>query len=787
MGSKIHDRLQHAAAALLLSAGVLIPVLGIMDSSFSLPQVLIFSIPVIVLFELLSLHKIPACAGAGAALIAAVVWAVSPGGSRILSDLTVAVALRIRGIDTALPLVKDSAVIVTTTLITVLCLLATLRKATCIPSLMLSVGTAMLVWLSSRMDLVPWLIPAFISAITLLMLSRHPDTSFIHVLPAAAGIVLVAFLLSGNGAEIPSLKNKADELRQSVMDRLFFTETRDVFSLYSVGYSPQGPDQLGGKPNPSGETVMTVHTPDVVYLRGAVYDEYTGRSWRNTAGGRRFLWQSERMTKDRTAIFDLNLPSAAVANSFNKPISISVQMETESASTLFVPQRIRDIVPGTNMVPYYSNSSELFITRNLKPGDAYSVTAPAFLSDDPGIGNYVDLCMKGAGQEERREIPDLYLSLPSHLDTSVRMLAAEITRDAPTPFDQARMIQQYLMQNYEYTLDVEDQPPEYDFVTTFLMSTRKGYCTYFATAMTVLCRLNGLPSRYVEGYLVRPDQNGTAVVTGEDAHAWTEVYFEGFGWLTFDATPGRNDADGQPGTGRVEKTGENENQTEPTPSPEPPKEPEKTPAPSPEPSPETEPEPTHTPAGPSPSSHPENQTTPKPDDSAPPEPDGDHRETDGSGQTRSGTEITDGTNAEAETLWLILPLLLIIVFVTRIILTSPSVKEHFAGSESVANGVWIQEIFDLLSAEGFMRGKGETPISFTDRVDKTGIYSASIRPVGDMISTMVYGKTGISAEERQLIRDTAVVIRHEIKRPSRVRYWCRRIFLSSGHRDWRNQ
>ena len=79
-------------------------------------------------------------------------------------------------------------------------------------------------------------------------------------------------------------------VRQAIMDRLFFTEARDVFSLYAAGFSPQGQDQLGGKPKPETAQVMQVFTPRTAYLRGTIYDTYTGRSWRNTAGGRRYLW-----------------------------------------------------------------------------------------------------------------------------------------------------------------------------------------------------------------------------------------------------------------------------------------------------------------------------------------------------------------------------------------------------------------------------------------------------------------------------------------------------------------
>ena len=60
--------------------------------------------------------------------------------------------------------------------------------------------------------------------------------------------------------------------------------------------------------------------------------------------------------------------------------------------------------------------------------------------------------------------------------------------------------------------------------------------------MTVLARAIGLPARYVEGYAADPDADGVARVTQQDAHAWTEVYFPGFGWLPFDPTPGAGGA-----------------------------------------------------------------------------------------------------------------------------------------------------------------------------------------------------------------------------------------------------
>ena len=90
-----------------------------------------------------------------------------------------------------------------------------------------------------------------------------------------------------------------------------------------------------------------------------------------------------------------------------------------------------------------------------------------------------------------------------------------------------------------------DYPPaERDFVSYFLLDSREGYCSYFASAMAVLCRAAGLPARYVEGYSLHAAPGESVVLTGEDAHAWVEVYFNGVGWLSFDPTAAAQDAQG---------------------------------------------------------------------------------------------------------------------------------------------------------------------------------------------------------------------------------------------------
>ena len=256
--SKIRDRIIHAFAALLLSAGIIMPLLGILDRSFLDARLLLLCAAIIILFELISFHRI-SCMIAPAVLISGIaVWAFSYDGISTISDLLIAVSLRFRGTETALPMIADSVKIIVTCIITLFCCFSCLRKFTALPAVILTLAVSLLIWLTDRRELIPWLLPALTALVLLMMTSRYPETSRLRVLPWSVLIVGAAFLLAGNGVTIIGMKNKADVFRQNVMDRLFFTEARDVFSLYSVGFSPQGPDQLGGKPTPDNIPVMQV-------------------------------------------------------------------------------------------------------------------------------------------------------------------------------------------------------------------------------------------------------------------------------------------------------------------------------------------------------------------------------------------------------------------------------------------------------------------------------------------------------------------------------------------------
>jgi hypothetical protein len=111
-------------------------------------------------------------------------------------------------------------------------------------------------------------------------------------------------------------------------------------------------------------------------------------------------------------------------------------------------------------------------------------------------------------------------------------------------FYRATLIENHFKNNYTYSLTEDNNSGENTLLGNFLFETRAGHCALYATAMTLLLREQGIPARYVTGYVVG---NGNGVRTYDnrfvyevlerDLHAWVEVYFENIGWLPFDPTP----------------------------------------------------------------------------------------------------------------------------------------------------------------------------------------------------------------------------------------------------------
>ncbi len=164
------------------------------------------------------------------------------------------------------------------------------------------------------------------------------------------------------------------------------------------------------------------------------------------------------------------------------------------------------------------------------------------------IAEFTDGKWKPFFEERATRIRERNLQLPENISEEIKELAVELTKDYTNDYDKVQAISRYLKKDggFTYSTVPTELPEGENVMDYFLFESREGYCTYYATAFTLLCRLADIPARYVEG--IAPDykeeQEGWYSVWGGDSHAWTQVYFAGFGWMDVDATPGREVSSG---------------------------------------------------------------------------------------------------------------------------------------------------------------------------------------------------------------------------------------------------
>jgi len=166
----------------------------------------------------------------------------------------------------------------------------------------------------------------------------------------------------------------------------------------------------------------------------------------------------------------------------------------------------------------------------LEPGENYAVTV--------NIADAIAHDLSEAGDDYPPMATDYFLQLPPALPERISELSKAVTREAKSPYDKALAIKGYLSR-IPYSENVTAPPQGVDGVDYFLFTKRTGNCGYFASAMAVMLRSINIPARVCAGYLPvqRDIATGNFVIRSKQYHAWTEVYFPGYGWIVFEATP----------------------------------------------------------------------------------------------------------------------------------------------------------------------------------------------------------------------------------------------------------
>lgn len=257
-----------------------------------------------------------------------------------------------------------------------------------------------------------------------------------------------------------------------------------------------------------------------VHWRGATFDTYDGRGWKDVAGGVRHV----RMGAERW--YDL---APASASSRVLRVELAPDLGTE---TVFVPEH----TTGVRLRPKQLGLRPIEPVRLLRDalGDlsyqpVRNVELPYEIRVDttPRSADRAELADEETVRARHLEVPDL--------DPRIAALAAELIGDRP-PAEAARRVENHL-RAYRYSLDNEPRGP--DPLASFLFDVKAGHCEYFASSMVLLLRSGGVPARLVTGFYGGRyvDAGDYYAVRQGDAHAWVEVWLPGSGWMTFDPTP----------------------------------------------------------------------------------------------------------------------------------------------------------------------------------------------------------------------------------------------------------
>jgi len=259
---------------------------------------------------------------------------------------------------------------------------------------------------------------------------------------------------------------------------------------------------------------------DRLRWRGVALDDFNGKAWKKSA-----IAERSQRKQSESGFFKLG-----TTEDINRLTAQTFILEPVDTPVIFAAPRV---VAVQAKLPAITVDSEGAVQAGFHDQRRLVYRAYSDMSQ-PGI-NVLRADHMQYGIEAER-----YLELPSGLDPQVRALALQVIQEAGARngYDEARAIEAYLRNNFGYTLEMKASGP--DPLSDFLFHVKQGHCEYFATAMAIMLRTLGIPTRIVNGFLPGEynEAAGAFTVRQSDAHSWVEVYFpQTNSWVTFDPTP----------------------------------------------------------------------------------------------------------------------------------------------------------------------------------------------------------------------------------------------------------
>lgn len=374
------------------------------------------------------------------------------------------------------------------------------------------------------------------------------------IMLALCGAVLFASAALLKNQDFPIIDTLNEQLSDAVEDVRYNEKVSTRL--------PEGKFSNLGSMIETGQPMLevTMSEPESLYLRGFVGSEYTPSGWNEAdpaslSDGAALFYRLHQngfygTTQLASAADALDAGTAAeesialyIQHSGAPTKYIYAPYELTDAQGLLNPDEIGDIWlryngflgleaytlrSKTNQVKRYATLSKLLKEADTgQPGE----TLDSYLICESYYNSYVY---------------SHFLSLPEETQALMHDIWGDVSFDGNTHLSYSvakQSILNWLDENVNYGESISARRSERDFLKDFLTVFKRGYDVHYATAAVVMMRYFGIPARYVEGYLITPEQAQEAqggeafTLTEEVAHAWAEIYQDGIGWIPFEVTP----------------------------------------------------------------------------------------------------------------------------------------------------------------------------------------------------------------------------------------------------------
>ncbi len=363
-------------------------------------------------------------------------------------------------------------------------------------------------------------------------LVRYNKGSWLGFLRAGLLASLLAILLSWSLPAMSASNSVGDALSGTQGPWREFQDnwTRLFSSLRTYGVATVDPYQdslvLGGPRTVGSTLIMDVVVPEQlrsVYWQAVVYDTYEDGGWQIAEDLESRLHYPDDgplpipQTQAREVVsYDVYnyIPNSSFIYSAPEVIASDKQMFIDST----LDAQEQELITSTRS------------RYVLRQGDVYNVTSRVSTADAESL--------RRATLAYPPWVRERYLQVPESVTEETKELAAQLTAPHDNPFDKTLAVRDYLRSNITYNDQIDAPPESAEPIHYTLFETQEGYCNYYASAMAIMLRSQGVPSRVVSGYAQGEfDEASTSYrVRASNAHTWVEVYFPRYGWIQFEPT-----------------------------------------------------------------------------------------------------------------------------------------------------------------------------------------------------------------------------------------------------------